>query len=313
MKLSELSKLAKKIASTSSRKEKVHLLASLIRELDPEEAEKAVLILTGKIFKDERKLDVSWSTILRVARTLSKVEKVEGVDLGEVVSSLMRSAKRQTSLFEVEQTVPEVYRQLERMAEISGHGSRRRKEEILRSLLSSLSPEEVWLLTNALVGETRLGLSEGLLLDAIAEAKGLPREFVVRATMLVGEPYSLLKMSRKEIVEVRPVPFRPVRPMLAQTAQDLEEVLRELGKCALEYKLDGVRVQVHSDGERVRIFSRRMLDITEMVPEIAGLGFGRVILEGELIAEREGPLPFQVLMRRFRRSRLAPVSSRRYL
>ncbi len=289
MMFSELSRLARKIASTRSRREKILLLASLMRELDSEEAEKAALILTGKVFKDGRRLDVSWSTILKVAEELSGKGRAEGVDLGEAVSRLMRSAKRQTSLFKEEQTVNEVYRQLERISEISGRGSRRRKKEILRSLLSSLGSDEVWLLTNALVGETRLGLNEGLLLEAVAEARGLPKEAVIRATMLVGEPYSILKMSREEILGVKLVPFRLVRPMLAQTARGLDEALRELGRCALEYKLDGVRVQVHSNGERVRVFSRRMSDVTRMVPEIAGLRFSRAVLEGELIAERESP------------------------
>lgn len=309
MLLRDLAKTARQIASTSSRLEKVHLVAKLVRELDPEEAYKALLILTGKIFSsaDARELNVSWATLWKVVTSIAGEGKAEGVDFGELVESMFRARRmRQATLFEEPLTIKEVYGMLEAIAEAQGKGSRARKESMLRALFSRTDPEEAWLLANAMVGETRLGLNEGLLIDAVARAYNLRREDVERASMVLGDPYEIVR--RRGRLELEPVVFRPLRPMLAQTADSVGEAIRELGRCALEHKLDGVRVQVHLRGEKVRLFSRRLSDVTGSLPDVieavrGGLRIGEAILEGEIIAEREGKaLPFQMLMRRFKRS-----------
>ncbi len=300
----ELAALAKEIASTSSRLKKVELVAKLIRSLPREEAYKVLLILTGRVFppSDPRELNVSWNTLLKVISELADVEW-KGVDVGEVVeNALARRKRRQTTLLERPLTVEEVYSHLEALAEATGQGSRAKRESVLRSLFSRAEPIEAWLLANAIVRETRLGLSEGLLIDAIAKAFGLSREVVERASMVMGSPYHVVR----EGVDLTPRVFRPLRPMLAQTANSVEEALKEFGRAAVEYKLDGVRVQVHVSGDRVRLFSRRLSEVTgsvsEVVEALKSLNLKEAILEGEIIAEREGrPLPFQVLMRRFRR------------
>jgi len=313
MLLGELAALAKRIASTSSRLEKVELVASMIRETDPEEAEKALLILTGRIFHphDPRELNVSWATLWRVVESLTGDVEVEGADAGEMVESALRGRRiRQTPLLDEGLTVRRVYEMLEAMASAEGPGSRGRREEILRSLLSVCSPEEAWLLSNAIVGEPRLGLSEGLLIDAIARAYRIRRELVERAAMVMGDPYEIVASSGR--LEFEPKVFRALRPMLAQSVGDVREALAELGRCSFEYKLDGARVQVHLRGDEVRIFSRRLADVTASIPDVVssvreGLGVREAIVEGEVIAERDGrPLPFQVLMRRFRRVKVDP-------
>ena len=310
----DLAALARKVASTTSRKLKVSLVADLIRSLPPEEAYKALLILTGRIFppSDPRELNVSWSTLWKVVTSVVGEEaEARGVDVGELVEELLKSKKvRQTTLFEEPLTVGEVYGMLEAIAASEGSGSRAKKEAILRSLLSRMEPEEAWLLANAIVGETRLGLSEGLLIDAIAVAYNLRRENVERTAMVLGDPYEIVRRGGK--LELKPVVFRPIRPMLAQTAENVRLAIMELGKCALEYKLDGVRVQVHVKGGEVRLFSRRLSDVTASIPDVVedvkrGLKADEAILEGEIIAERdEKPLPFQLLMRRFRRTNFDP-------
>ncbi len=310
----DLAALARKVASTTSRKLKVSLVADLIRSLPPEEAYKALLILTGRIFppSDPRELNVSWSTLWKVVTSVVGEEaEARGVDVGELVEELLKSKKvRQTTLFEEPLTVGEVYGMLEAIAASEGSGSRAKKEAILRSLLSRMEPEEAWLLANAIVGETRLGLSEGLLIDAIAVAYNLRREDVERTAMVLGDPYEIVRRGGK--LELKPVVFRPIRPMLAQTAENVRLAIMELGKCALEYKLDGVRVQVHVKGSEVRLFSRRLSDVTASIPDVVedvkrGLKADEAILEGEIIAERdEKPLPFQLLMRRFRRTNFDP-------
>lgn len=309
----ELAELARRIASTSSRRDKVALVGELIRKLDPEEAYKALLILTGRIFppSDPRELNVSWATLWRVVSSLTGGSEAEGVDVGELVESMLRSRRvRQTTLFEEPLTVSEVYRLLEAIAETEGPGSRGKKEAMLKSLFSRVEPEEAWLLANAIAGETRLGLSEGLLIDAIAYAYRRRREDVERAAMVLGDPYEIVRRGGR--LEFKPAIFRPLRPMLAQTAESVRAAITELGRCALEYKLDGVRVQVHVRDGEIRLFSRRLSEVTGSVPDVvvsvkAGVRAREAILEGEIIAERYGkPLPFQMLIRRFRRTHLDP-------
>ena len=309
----ELAELARRIASTSSRREKVAIVAELIRKLGPEEAYKALLILTGRIFppSDPRELNVSWATLWKVVSELAPGGEPKGVDVGELVESMLRSRdKRQTTLFEEPLTIEEVYSLLEAIAEAEGPGSKGKKEVILKSLFSRVEPEEAWLLANAIVGETRLGLSEGLLIDAIAYAYRRRREDVERAAMVLGDPYEIVRRGGR--LEFKPVVFRPLRPMLAQTAESVRAAITELGKCALEYKLDGVRVQVHMRGREVRLFSRRLSEVTRSVPDVvesvrSGVRAEEAILEGEIIAERDGkPLPFQMLIRRFRRTNFDP-------
>jgi len=309
----ELTELARRIASTSSRREKVALVADLIRRLEPEEAYKALLILTGRIFppSDPRELNVSWATLWRVVSSLARGGEPRGVDVGELVESMLRSRdRRQTTLFEEPMTIDEVYGLLEAIAGAEGPGSKGKREAILKTLFSRVEPEEAWLLANAIVGETRLGLSEGLLIDAIAYAYRRRREDVERTAMVLGDPYEIVRRGGK--LEFRPVIFRPLRPMLAQTADSVRDAIAELGRCALEYKLDGVRVQLHMKGGEVRLFSRRLSEVTGSVPDVveaakAGIRAEEAIVEGEIIAERDGkPLPFQMLIRRFRRTHFDP-------
>ncbi len=304
----DLAKIARLIASTTSRREKIRYVANLIKRSSPEEAYRVLLILTGRVFppSDSKELKVSWATLLHVVSSLTNETQPKGVDLGELVESMLRSRRvRQTSLFEGPLTISEVYGMLEAIASAEGPGSKEKREAILSSLFSRTEPEEAWLLANAIVGETRLGLSEGLLIDAIAYAYNIKREKVERSAMVLGDPYEIVR--RKGNLELQPVIFRPIKPMLAQTAENARLAIMELGKCALEYKLDGVRVQVHVRGDRVRLFSRRLSDVTESVPDVVEIvrrGFrdNEAILEGEVIAEGGGrPLPFQLLMRRFRR------------
>ncbi len=306
--------LARKVASTTSRKLKVSLVADLIRNTPPEEAYKALLILTGRIFppSDSRELNVSWSTLWKVVTSIVGEEaEARGVDVGELIEELLKSKKvKQMTLFEEPLTIGEVYGMLEAIAASEGSGSRVKKETILRSLFSRMEPEEAWLLANAIVGETRLGLSEGLLIDAIAYAYNLRRRDVEKAAMVLGDPYEIVR--RRGKLELKPTVFRPIRPMLAQMVENVKLAIMELGKCALEYKLDGVRVQIHVKGDEARLFSRRLSDITASIPDVVndvkrGLKADEAILEGEVIAERDKkPLPFQLLMRRFRRSTLNP-------
>jgi DNA ligase-1 len=206
-----------------------------------------------------------------------------------------------------------VYRTFEEIAETAGPGSRRKKEELLNSLFLRAQPVEAKYIVKNVVREMRHGVSEGILLDAIAQAAEVPKKLVRRANMLcgdLGEVASIaLTESEEGLKRIKPRLFRPLKPMLAQMADDVAQAFQEhKGKTALEYKLDGARVQIHKAGDEVRIYSRNLSEVTPSLPEVVDqvreeVRADSAILEGEVIAvdEMGRPLPFQHLMRRFRR------------
>ncbi|MCD6530555.1 ATP-dependent DNA ligase [Candidatus Bathyarchaeota archaeon] len=245
-------------------------------------------------------------------------------DLGAATEEIFRERRlrKQASLIDKELTISDVAYGLESIAESMGEGARERKERILESLLGQADPEEAKYLVKILLGEMRTGFSEGLMELAISKAFGVDEEAVRRAFMLSGDLGEVAEKAKvyglEGIKKTSFSFFRPIRPMLAQNAESLSEILEAHGgKTALEFKLDGMRVQIHKLGDEVRIFSRRLTEVTSSFPEVEsivkkGLQARKAVLEGEVIAVGEGgsPLPFQYLMRRFRRIREAESMSR---
>src|SRR2546428_8828341 len=162
-----------------------------------------------------------------------------------------------------------------------------------------------------MIGELRQGALEGLVTEAVARAAGLDSDLVRRAAMLAGDlgavAHAALTEGAPGLARYRVEVFRPVQPMLAQAADDVLDALTQLGEAAFEYKLDGARIQVHKQGNEVRVFSRQLNDVTVAVPEVVEaarqLALREAILDGEAIALRPDgkPCPFQVTMRRFGR------------
>ncbi|RLI10675.1 DNA ligase [Candidatus Bathyarchaeota archaeon] len=289
---SDLAELCATLEATTKQKEKTRLLAAFLRRLEPGEIAPAVLLIVGFIFPefDPRTLEVGWRTMRRV---------LEG--------------GRQTTLTEEPLTILRVHRTLEEIAEASGPGSRRLKEGLLEGLISRAGPREAEVLVRIIFGEMRIGVSEGVMMEGIAEAAGAAPSLVRRALMLTGDLGEVARTALTEGEEgLRRVGVRmfvPLKPMLAAMAYDIGEVIEvHGGRTAFEYKFDGARIQIHRRGDRVRVYSRRLSDVTESLPDIVDLVLRRissddVILEGEAVAIGEGgrPLPFQDLMRRFTR------------
>jgi DNA ligase-1 len=199
------------------------------------------------------------------------------------------------------------------VAEASGPGSRRLREERLAGLAARASDLEREVLRRIIGGEMRTGVSDGLVLEAIAVAAGAPVAAVRRAALFLGDLSAVATLALGQgpdaLAAVGPRLFVPLLPMLAEIAADLDEVLAaHRGRSALEFKYDGARIQLHSDGTRVAIWSRRLSDVTRSLPDVVeiarrDLGGAPFILDGEVVAlDAAGrPLPFQELMRRFRR------------
>ena len=160
-------------------------------------------------------------------------------------------------------TILEVYHTFEKIAHASGTGSRQRKETLLNTLLSRLSRADADYLMRIVFGEMRIGAVEGVVLDALAEAASIDLERVRRANMLLGSLPKVAELAltegRKAIDAVGLTLFIPIKPMLAEMAESIEEVLKEHGgRSAFEFKYDGARIQIHRKNGQVRIFTRRL-------------------------------------------------------
>jgi DNA ligase-1 len=288
----ELAQLCQRVEATTKRNQKIALISPFLKSIGPAEVPMATLFLAGKAFpeSDPRVLEISYATVSDASKNLG-----------------------QSRLTEHPLMIRDVYDTLEKIAETSGSGSRDRKLSLLQTILTQASPVESEFLTRMLLGEMRIGVVEGVLLDAIADASGISRDLVRRAHMLHGDigDVASLAMSRGatalEKISLRL--FVPVKPMLAEMADDAQQVLAEHeGGTAFEYKFDGARIQIHKKDEQVRIFSRRLTDVTDSIPEIVDFAKTHVkssefLIEGEVVATGAAgrPIPFQDLMRRFRR------------
>ncbi len=319
-----LSELCEKLEATSKRLLMTSLVSEFLRNLESEEVEPAVSMIIGRPFPkwSQRTLNVSWATLGRIIKRITKADwKVfieafgETGDVGSATKVLFECSKihKQLSLFDRKLTIMEVRHSFEVIAETAGSGSKEKKERLIEALLGLTSPLEAKYLVKIFIGEMRTGFHSGLMEQAVSKGFQIPLEIVQKASMAtgdVGEVAAIAKSQGKEgLLKIGFRVFRPVSLMLAQTASDIAEALSEHGgETAFEYKLDGARVQIHRRGGDVRIFSRRLTDVTVSLPEIVetvrkNVIVERAILEGEVIAvnSQDYPIPFQHLMRRFRR------------
>jgi DNA ligase-1 len=315
------------LGQTGSRLQMAQMAGEFLAQLDPDEAEIAARFMVGRAFAQGEeaplKLAVSGRAIWKIAAEMTGgAEQGEdifaaAVDFGEAIEMLLklRPADPEPSL-----TIREVSQRLAEIAAIEGRHARRRKLEALRELLQRASALEGKYLAKILIREMRHGMSEGLMLEAIAVMAGRPAAEVRRVHMLEGDlgrvvramrsgagaaASGLLQPAAGESASI----LRPLKPMLAAPVHGVAEAFAALGpELALEHKLDGARVQILCAGQ-IRVFSRRLNEITPSLPEVVEmvgrLGGRGAILDGEVIAiDRAGaPLAFQEVMRRFGRVR----------
>ncbi len=268
----------------SSRLEKIGLLAGLLSRATPDEIEIAVAFLSGSY--RQQKLNVGYAALQAAS---------EG---GAAESSTLELTD-----------VDGVLEQISRVKQ--GKGSTAQRQRLLGELFTRATADEQHFLFRLVIGELRQGAVEGLMLEAVAKASSIPAEQIRRARMMTGNLTTVARAAltgdTAALAGFATQLFRPVHPMLAGSADDTGVAMEELGEAALEYKLDGARIQVHKSGDQVAVYSRRLNDVTPAVPElvetIRSLPVRDLILDGEVIALRENgtPHPFQVTMSRFGR------------
>jgi DNA ligase-1 len=319
-----LAELLEKVEATKKRLEITALTADFLKSLDAEEVEPAVSMILGRAFPkwSPKTLEVSWATLSSILQRTANIDWnafqeafASTGDIGAAAKAVFEktNVKKQALLMEKTLTITEVRRLLEALAGTAGSGSREKKERLIAALLSQALPVEAKYLVKIFVGEMRTGLNEGLMEQAVAKAFDVPLATVQKASMALGDIGEVAAIAKNEgatrLAQVGFKVFRPVKLMLAQVASDVGEALAEHGgKTAFEYKYDGARVQIHKRGTEVRVFSRRLTDVTQSLPEVveavkANVKADEAIVEGEVIAvdDRGHPIPFQHLMRRFKR------------
>jgi len=259
------------VAATSGRLAKIQLLADLLKQAGPDEVELAIAYLSGTV--RQSKIGVGWATLQKAK------------------SHVATSARLQ--LRDVDET-------LEKISATAGKGSAAEKQRLLGALFSQATKEEHEFLFRLLTGELRQGALEGIMVEAVAKARELPASDVRRAMMLAGNLGAVAKGDLKSFaIEL----FRPIKPMLAKTATDVEEALAELGPASFEYKLDGIRIQVHKNADKVRVYSRTLNDITAELPTVVDIStsmdMSEVILDGEavVLTADKRPVRFQDTMK----------------
>jgi DNA ligase-1 len=280
MLLAEIAQASQDVAATSARLGKVARLGECLGGADADEVAVAVAYLSGEL--PQGTIGVGWAALRELP---APAETPPMLELLEVDGALSR------------------------LQAISGPGSQKARREELVQLFGSATESEQRFLIALLSGELRQGALEGVMVDAVARAASIPAAEVRRAAMLAGELPEVARAALIEGVEglarFRLTPLRPIKPMLAQTAESVSEALERVGQAAVEWKLDGARIQVHRSDRDVRVFTRNLADITDRVPElvevILELSTATLVLDGEAIALRDDgrPHPFQVTMSRF--------------
>ena len=284
MKLDELVQVSAAVAATSGRLEKISKLAALLARLTPDEVPIAVGFLTG--WPRQGKLRVGWATV-SAARDCPPAA-APALELSDVDAAF------------------------DHLTTVRGKSSSAERARLLDELYSRATAQEQQFLGNLMIGEVRQGALEGVLLEAIAKAANLAPDRVRRAAMMAGDLGTVARAALGEnretaLAEYQLQLFRPVQPMLADSAPTVRDALTPGVQHAVEWKLDGARIQVHRQGDRVAVYTRSLNEVTAAVPEVVeavtALSASELILDGEVIALAPNgrPLSFQDTMRRFGR------------
>ena len=323
-----------KMEATRKRLELTQHLVELFEKTPHEVISKIVYLLQGKLRPDFEGIELGVAEKLAI-RAISKssgipTNKIEaeyrkGGDLGYAATEILKQ-KTQTTFLMEDITVERVYDTLFKIASLEGSRSQDMKMKYISSLLNDATPEEASFILKILLGTLRLGIAENTVMDALAIAftnnkenrKILEHAYNVSSDL--GKVAEIIASKGIEGIEKFEINlFNPIRPMLADRVKSEQEAIEKLGnKFAAEYKLDGERVQLHIEGEKVVLFSRSLENISSYYPDIIEktpktIQADKVILEAEAVAINENTgefLPFQELMHRRRKYKIEKAVSK---
>ncbi len=323
--------ICEKIHSTTSKNLKVSILSEYLSRLDNDSLPIAILFLSGRIFPrgSRQNINVGFSIIMQ---SLSEIAMLDASEIQQIylthgdmgaLSEYAVSKKHIFSLFLQQQklTLCFVYNQLKKIAGTVGSGASKNKTKILTGLLIDMSPQEAKYLIKIINGEMRIGLVEGLIEIAIAKAFNQNIKVIREAMLVAGDIAQVSILAKRNSLDKAIIkPLTPLSFMLADVMFTAEEIINYYEKPLIcEYKYDGIRVQMHKFGQEIRMFSRKLADVTNAFPELADAALSATattssssssspssnidfILDGEILAFRNNkPLHFQELQKRLRK------------
>ena len=272
--LSEMADASEAVAGTSSRLAKIEVLAKTLHDGGPAEVTIAVAYLSGEL--PQRQIGVGWAT-LRDAAPPADHPSLTLTDVDAAFTAI---------------------------GSVSGTGSVATRKQLVDALLGRATAHEQAFLFRLLSGELRQGALEGVMAEAIARAAQVPGAGVRRALMLTGSMATVAQTALAEgsagLAGLGLQVGQPIGPMLASSAPTIEEALARISPAAVEWKMDGIRIQAHIRDGNARLFTRTLEEITDRLPEVtealAGLPVRDAVLDGEVVALREDgrPHPFQI-------------------
>jgi DNA ligase-1 len=319
-----------RLEKESSKLEKTKILAELFSKCSLEELEKVVFLVQGIVYPKYTQLELGIATQLMI-KAMAKAygtseEKIEEEfarlgDLGLVAEKLSKN-KKQVTLIKKTLSVKKVFEELRKLPLFSGEGSQERKIQTIYHLLLMAEPKEAKYVTRTILGELRIGVAEGLIRDAIVEAflpiktkeeKERSEEAVDYAWNILSDFSLVAKIAKEKGIEglknVKIEIGRPIQVMLGEKAESIEEVVREFGEVAAEWKYDGMRTIIMKKNDKIWLFTRRQEDVTKQFPDLVelckkGIKANECVIEGEAIAvdpKTNIPMAFQVLSQRIHR------------
>jgi DNA ligase-1 len=322
----DLALICERIENISGSLEITQVVADFFLSIDDKELEITSRFIMGQIFPVWSPLQLGigpgllYATLSRASglpvRDIKELVKKNG-DVGLAAKEAMANNNKTQSTFAtfVEEdnvlSITDVYIRFVNIAKASGKGSQATRIRNLQFLFTQAVHTEAVYIARLAIEELRIGVGEGIVRDAIARAFGVTKDDVEMAYILTNDMGMVARETRLKGIEgLRNMDItlgRPIKQMLAQISSGIEPVVREMGSVAVEWKFDGARVQIHKDGNNITIFSRRMEDVTDSLPDIVsmirnGITAKSAILDGEVVVfEDEKPGAFQQILKRFRR------------
>jgi DNA ligase-1 len=321
MKYSVLADAYEKLGGRSGKLEKTHIISDVLKEASRELLPKTVLLLNGSVFPpwSDEELGVANQLMIKAiiksygasTEDVLKTFKKTG-DLGKTVEYLA-AKRKQFTLGRKELTVDRVFENTQLLAKQSSGGSQERKLNLITELLIQASPREAKYIVRTTLGELRIGVAEGIIRDAIAEAFNISPETVENAWFLYPDYGEIAKIAKEKgeegLKKVRIEVGRPIMVLLAEKSPSLEEAVKSFDKVSLQFKYDGARFLVHKKDDKILIFTRRLEDVTKAFPDVVELCKKNLkavdcIVDGECIAvnpKTGRSMPFQMLSQRIKR------------
>jgi DNA ligase-1 len=321
MKYAPIAEVLGKLESTSKRLEMIKLLADFIKSIKADDLKQVILLLRGTVFPEysEEVIGIADKLMLKILARASGTSEESIVnqwkqtgDLGQVAEGLMNK-RRQVTLTHNDLTVQKVFDNLTQVTRTEGKGSVDRKAGLVSELLTNASPVEAKYLTRTVLGTLRVGIGSGTIRDSIAQAFDCDKKLLDRAYNLTADYATIAATAAKEgnkgLERVSLTIGQPAKAMLYQKAKTIADAFDQVGRpCSVQYKYDGLRLQVHKKDGTIKLFTRNLEDVTGMFPEVVKAVSESIkvdcIIEGEGVGynpKKKSFKPFQEISKRIKR------------